>query len=162
MSRDETTAKPREMPVHLSNVYNDAVSNLQFLKTQQWNLTNYTVLVFAGLVALGQNVQGLPHLDMMILGVAVGSGLLLLLTEWSKFKFRRRVFHLYDTFFSDQERAALRLRKRAGWTYLLSDWPFLLAFIVIISGGAWLSSQLIAPNTTSRDAHSTAAPNQQR
>src|SRR5262245_49258034 len=39
----------REMPRHVAVAYEDAASNVTFLKRQQWIATNYALLIYAAL-----------------------------------------------------------------------------------------------------------------
>ncbi|MEW6168906.1 MAG: hypothetical protein AB1651_14605 [Pseudomonadota bacterium] len=62
-------AEPVRSDLHL--LYQVTVSDLAFFKSQQWAITNYSVLVYAGLVGLAQVVAQTALSKLVLVGVVV-------------------------------------------------------------------------------------------
>jgi|tagenome__1003787_1003787.scaffolds.fasta_scaffold20448045_2 hypothetical protein len=51
---------PNEKATLVANIYKAITENITFSKRQQWAITNYTVLVYGALFALGRGFAGTP------------------------------------------------------------------------------------------------------
>lgn len=69
-------------------LYQISVNDLSYFKTQQWSVTNYTLLLYAGVVSVAQMLKpGLSVTDRYILGaltLVVGAAALGILTKLQK------------------------------------------------------------------------------
>ncbi|MBI1201599.1 MAG: hypothetical protein GC182_03705 [Rhodopseudomonas sp.] len=91
------------MPDRIEIIYRDAIDNIQFNKRQQWQITNYAILVYASIVAIRQ------LLDKGASSPFVSEGILIGLT-WVVF-----VYSLYVQFIL--QRSITKFRKRLNWIY---------------------------------------------
>ena len=65
---DELTSEERK-DLHL--LYQVTTQDLAFFKTQQWSITNYTFLIYAGLVGLDQLLKGSGTTSVVLAVVAL-------------------------------------------------------------------------------------------
>ena len=98
-------------------LYQDAVDNIQFLKEQQWRVTNYAALIYAAtLYFFSQEWFGRPdvsHLLAMLSGVACLANIVVVwVMQKSMSKFRKRVQWMYQNQFTSTQKQELDLVPR--------------------------------------------------
>jgi len=69
------SSRPSLTHDELRLLYQVTVSDLAYFKTQQWSVTNYTLLLFAGILGIAQLIRPLSLVDRWALAaLAVGAG----------------------------------------------------------------------------------------
>jgi hypothetical protein len=117
----------KEMKPHVAQAYKDATDNLIYLKREQIQVTYYTWLLLAALYILARSVD--VSLKPVLLGgtflVGAISIVILCFFQWSIHRFRRRLDHVYDVYFTPYERTRLGLNAttRRWRTVLLHSIP---------------------------------------
>ena len=111
-----------KMPAHVEVAYKDAVDNIVFLKKQQWQATNYTILVYAAIFLISAHYFSRTDFARNWLGIIT---IVTFVIHWYMMhlfqstinKFRDRIVWIYRTYFTAQERAGLdlRLEPRTYW-----------------------------------------------
>jgi hypothetical protein len=96
-------------------IYKARISQIDFIKKQQWVVTNYAVAIYAAIVWVYNTLQHIPEASRWILieiTVAVGIAAIFLLWQFhcDLKKARRALDQANDYCFSDQQREALDLR----------------------------------------------------
>lgn len=118
-------------PKRVSALYQDAVENLRFFKRQQWGVTNYALLIYAAVYFL--RCEPFPPLKALLLIVVILTGVasiaVLAQLEGSILWARRRVDRIHVDYFTDPERADLKLEPKAG----LLD-PFIVILLAFVCG----------------------------
>jgi hypothetical protein len=109
------TINERQMPAHIKAAYNDAVSNLIFLKRQQWLATNYVLLLYAAIFVISARYFSRTDvarnwLGVLTIGAFVVHWYILHLLQRTVWKFRNRLAWIYKTYFSAEEISALELQ----------------------------------------------------
>jgi predicted PurR-regulated permease PerM len=87
----------------VGEIYKNAGDNISQRKNLQWNITNYTLALYAAIVALIKTVQDISCHEKVIFAlilflVLVLSIFLLLESEKNIKKFRNRIDHIYKNF----------------------------------------------------------------
>jgi hypothetical protein len=132
---EEDMAANDDMPAQVGAAYKDATDNLIFLKRQQWQVINYSIIVQAALYVLWRDSGQMKMLlHWLTVAPAAVSILVLWIMHLSMRKFRERLTHIYESYFSLEERQALRLRV-IGKDLLERD---LIIWILTLSLIAWV------------------------
>jgi hypothetical protein len=100
-----------EMKPHVAQAYKDATDNLIYLEREQFQITYYTWLLLAALYILAKAGDQSAKIVLLIGVVAVGglSTQLLLNFQSSIDRFRKRLDHIYATYFDKDEQKGLGL-----------------------------------------------------
>lgn len=95
----------------VKNLYKDSLDNILFLKRQQWTITNYALLTFAAVVAIGKNANIVETTLLTVLASLAWaySVFCMLHTQYTLTKYRKRLSHIYQTYFTVSERATFNL-----------------------------------------------------
>ena len=123
----------RQMPSHVQVAYQDAVSNITFLKRQQWIATNYALLVYAALFVVSAEYFSRTDFARNWLGLIAIATLLIHLYMVSLFqggmgKFRDRLDWIYRTYFNREEQTGLGLLwSRSPW----DEWKVAVGLILV-------------------------------
>jgi hypothetical protein len=98
-----------EMPKRLQIVYQDALTNLLFIKRQQWAVARYGLLAYAALFAVSTTLK--ERVALAILAIALAIYIHFVLRSFIKgmARFRDRVRWIYENDFMEQEQNGLRL-----------------------------------------------------
>lgn len=129
----------------MEKLYEDAISNIQFLKRQQWMATNYTLVIFAALYGLKKEIA--PHIGESNLGGSLLSMVAFLTLcaaiftlnnqQASLRKFRRRLVYIYERYFTCEQREELALslsQETKGHDFLwLLTATIVLAFAILMA-----------------------------
>src|SRR5262249_10054325 len=129
----------QQKPSHVQVAYQDAVSNITFLKRQQWSATNYDLLVYAALFVVSAEYFSRTDFARNWLGLIAIATFLIHLYMMSLFqgamgKFRDRLDWIYRTYFNREEQTGLDLLwSRSSW----DEWKvpiglILFSFICLI------------------------------
>jgi hypothetical protein len=139
-------AQTDEFPSHLGSLYQDAVDSLRFYKQQQWNVTNYSLLIYAAVYFLGsahdpsflKTCMGKAILSVIVTVAWIASWVVLSQLESSIVWVRDRVDTLHEHYFTKDERSLLELNPKHRWTDHL---VFGLLMLVSVIGAAilWLA-----------------------
>jgi hypothetical protein len=112
----------QEMSEHVGLAYKDAVDNILFLKRQQWLATNYVLLLYAAIFLISAHYFSRTDVARNWLGVITIVAFfvhwyMLHLFQGSIERFRNRLVWIYQTYFTEEERAGLdlRLEPRPYW-----------------------------------------------
>jgi hypothetical protein len=89
-------------------LYKGAIDNIIFLKRQQWVITNYALVVYAAVITIAKNATINEKWALSILAVAAWlyGTWCMVHTQRSLTKLRGSIFHIYQTFFTEDERRA--------------------------------------------------------
>jgi hypothetical protein len=128
------------MSGHALILYKARIDQIEFLKKQQWTVTNYLALIYAAIVWIGYNTQKSPQVVCIlsataILAAIVGIGLLF----WFQNDTKRTRVALYkmNTFaFSGEERDAFDIKPDLN--PFARGWHVLAALIGVSVVGAFL------------------------
>jgi len=137
------------MTPQIAQAYADTMSNLAFIKQQQWTVTNYVVLLIAALFALHGRASpgGLWIMGGLVL-LTGGYGLYLLMKmQAGLLKFRRRMAAINARFFTPEEREWLAISDKPK--SMFHDVGFLVglsAVIVMAAGLALWAMSVPAPS----------------
>ena len=142
----EGEAKKREMSQAVAMNYQAMFADLKSGKRQQWTMTNYLLLILAGLFGVKHAVATQTQLSNCEKGVATALAFiaflmwlyLVILVQCSIVKTRKRIerFESKDNkYFDCDERKILELD---SYHSPYRDWPFLLALIVVSTIGTAL------------------------
>lgn len=95
----------------VKNLYKDSLDNILFLKRQQWTITNYALLAFAAVVTIGKsaNVVETTLLTIVAAVACVYSIFCMVHTQMTLTKYRARLTHIYNTYFTAAERDVFKL-----------------------------------------------------
>lgn len=110
----------QEMSEGVKILYKGAIDNIIFLKRQQWVITNYTLIAYAAVVALAKNANDVEKtlLTLLAAGAWGYAFFCMIHTQMTLTKLRGSLFHIYQTYFSDDERAVFKLwPERPGFSY---------------------------------------------
>jgi hypothetical protein len=112
----------RQMPGHVEGAYRDAVDNIIFIKRQQWTATNYALLIYAAIFVISDQYFSRTDFARNSLGIIA---VVVFFTHWYMMylfqqtieKFRSRLYWIYSTYFTANERTALDLptAARSPW-----------------------------------------------
>jgi hypothetical protein len=91
--------------------YKGAIDNIIFLKRQQWIITNYALVVYAAVVTLS---RGALHDEKWALCIIAAIAWVygtwcLVHTQRTMTKLRKSMFHIYQTYFTEDQRKAFTL-----------------------------------------------------
>ena len=123
----------RQMPSHVEVAYQDAVSNLNFLRRQQWIATNYALLVYAALFVVSAEYFSRTDFARNWLGIiAIATFLIhfymVYLFQGTMDKSRDRLDWIYRTYFNREEQIGLDLlRSRSSW----DEWKVPIGLILV-------------------------------
>ena len=123
----------RQMPSQVQAAYQDAVSNITFLKRQQWIATNYALLVYAALFVVSAEYFSRTDFARNWLGIiAIATFFIHLymtcLFQGAMAKFRDRIDWIYRTYFNREEQTGLDLlRPRSFW----DEWKVAIGLILV-------------------------------
>jgi hypothetical protein len=136
--------RPPPMPTAVSNIHNDAIGHLKFVKQQQWSVANYAILLIAGAYATSR----LPHEELrlplycgVLFTTAVGIFLLWFM-QGAIWRARRRLAAIYGRYLTEEERKLFKAS--ATPKPQLQDWPILFALTAAIFTVGLVVSYLIA------------------
>jgi hypothetical protein len=88
------------LPKRIGLVYQDAVDNIRFFKSQQWTVTNYAFVAYAALVGLAQLTEAPRGIYIAaVWGAFAYHAWLMRGFAKSVRKFRRRVRWVYENYF---------------------------------------------------------------
>lgn len=122
-------------------VYRAMLDQLDFLKRQQWTITNYLVLIFGAIFWFGTNLKptATGKCFLAILTVIAGTcGVcLLILIQYDLSQARRRIQESDDTIFDAAERSALGIEQYRGPH--LRGFSFLTALVGVAVFGTVLT-----------------------
>lgn len=132
-----------EMKPHVSQAYKDACDNLIYLKKEQFQVTNYTWLVLAALYILSRKFTAGTVGNDLLIGGAFVVGIVSLLVLWdfqsSIERFRNRLAHVYEDYFTKGECERLGLDAKSKHRYISA----ILSFAVVVATAftAWAVRQ---------------------
>ena len=96
-----------QMPQHVASVYKELVDGLRSMKEQQWTITNYAILLLAGVFAVSAKGLNVPHLssklNLLIAATAITGTSLLITIQYNMARSRARLDKMDDIYFTDQE-----------------------------------------------------------
>ncbi|MDO8398413.1 MAG: hypothetical protein Q7T45_11405 [Bradyrhizobium sp.] len=101
-------------------LYKGAIDNIIFLKRQQWIITNYSLVVYAIMAALAKNATSVEKTILVVVSLcAFGySAACMLHTQNTMKRLRASMSHIYQTYFSVEEREVYKLWQAApGFWY---------------------------------------------
>lgn len=92
-------------------LYKGAIDNIIFLKRQQWIITNYSLIVYAIMVALARRATDVEKTILVIISlIAFGYAVACMLhTQNTMKRLRTSMAHIYQTYFNADERAVYQL-----------------------------------------------------
>jgi hypothetical protein len=124
-------ARTPDFPERVSALYHDAVDSLRFYKQQQWNVTNYCLLVYAAVFFLRSQEFLKTCTLLVIVTVAwISSWAVLSQLECSIVWVRDRVDMLHSRYFTEDERSLLKLNPKHRWSdHLVFGLLMLVSFI---------------------------------
>lgn len=132
-----TPTLPGPMTPQIAQAYADTMSNLAFIKQQQWTVTNYVVLLIAAIFALhGRASAGSLCVMYGLVCVTAGYGMYLLMKmQAGLLKFRRRMAAINGRYFSQDERDWLAISDKPK--SMFHDVGFLigLSAVIILAAG---------------------------
>lgn len=104
----------RQMPGHVEAAYKDASDNILFLKRQQWVATNYALVVYAAIFAIAAQLFHRTDFARNSLGILaivtfVIHGYMMFVFQRAIDRFTARLYWIYRTYFTGDERAGLDL-----------------------------------------------------
>ncbi len=104
---------PIEMSEGVKIYYKGAIDNIIFLKRQQWIITNYALVVYAGVVTISRGVT--PN-EKWALTIIAAIGWLygtwcLIHTQRTMTKLRNSMYEIYQTYFTAEQRKKFSLWK---------------------------------------------------
>jgi hypothetical protein len=109
-----------ELPEAMKVLWQDAISNIQFLKSQQWHVSNYTMLLYAAIVAVERGIPIKSQLNGFVWLLGCAGVIMIWRLQFQMDRHRKRIRHMYDTYFSVRERInpdlSLNLRAK-GWLF---------------------------------------------
>jgi hypothetical protein len=125
----------REMPTHIGAAYRDAIDNIIFLKRQEWIATNYALLIYVAIFVsvaeyfsktdFARNVMGILAIATFLVHWYV-----MILFQQAIERFRTRLYWIYRTYFTSDERANLDLP--AGPLSAIAQWEG-AGWLVVVS-----------------------------
>jgi hypothetical protein len=138
----------REMPRHVEAAYKDAVDNIMFLKRQQWIATNYALLIYAAIFVISAEYFSRTDFARNTLGIIAIVTFFVHCYVMTSFqqaieKFRARLYWIYQTYFSADERAALDLPTgpQSSWAqWEVASWLVIASLIGCVLTGIFLWS----------------------
>jgi hypothetical protein len=128
------------LPQLAPQMYKATTDNITFSKRQQWAITNYTVLVYAGLVGLAKTFTGgASTCERIIITIfAVGTGLcaaLLLRTiQRDMGKVRNRLESIHNNFLSERERQLMHIEPYGDKPWERGVWFYRALLGVVVLG----------------------------
>lgn len=133
-----------ETPMKLSEqgliVYKAMLDRMDFLKKQQWTITNYLVLIYAAIFWFGTDLRLSASEKCLLATLVVVAGIcgisLLVLIQYDLSQARERIEKTDDTVFGAEERSALGIERYRGPH--LRGISFLTALIGVAAFGAIL------------------------
>jgi hypothetical protein len=92
-------------------LYKGAIDNIIFLKRQQWIITNYSLVVYAIMAALARNAGNVEKTILVVVALcAFGYSVACMVhTQGTMKRLRDSMSHIYQTYFSLEEREAYKL-----------------------------------------------------
>lgn len=113
-----TEGNPDDLPSMSEGVkilYKGAIDNIIFLKRQQWTITNYALVVYAAVVAISKNagVHEKWALSLLAFGAWAYGSWCMVHTQRTMTRLRRSMHHIYQTYFTEDERQAYTLWGKA-------------------------------------------------
>ena len=129
----------RQMTAHVEAAYKDAVENINFLKRQQWVATNYAVLVYVAIFVISGTYFSRTDFARNMLGIVT---LVTFVIHWYMInvfqraiqRYKRRLDWVYQTYFSQEERAGLDLPLEP--TSYWEQWEVSTALLLVSLVGA--------------------------
>jgi len=120
------------MPSQHVQAYKDATDNLMFLKREQVQITYYTWLLLASLYILAQQATEDAKAFLQAGCVVVCAYAVIMLWDMhgSMSGFRKRLRHIYSTYFSPDERGQLCLDARDHYMFVL-----ILTLVCLVASG---------------------------
>jgi hypothetical protein len=138
----------REMPTHIGAAYRDANDNIIFLKRQQWIATNYALLIYVAIFASAAEYFSKTDFARNVLGIlAIATFLshwyVMVLLQQAIERFRARLYWIYRTYFTSDERTsldlpALPLSLTAQWE--VAGWLVVVSFVGCVLTAVYLWS----------------------
>lgn len=128
-----------EMTPQVANVHKATLDNITFSKKQQWAITNYTVLIYAGLFGLGKSLGPIGSCERAIFVILaaltfVCSALLIIQIQRDTGRYRVRLQKIHDHWLTEEEKRIMDIEPYAN-PVLRGVW-FLVALIVVSAMGA--------------------------
>jgi hypothetical protein len=82
-----------------------------FLKRQQWSITNYVLVTEAAMLVIAKeySIAGKSLLRILVIVSAVVGIVIIWILQFSMTKFRNRLAHTYETYFSSEEHEKMHL-----------------------------------------------------
>jgi hypothetical protein len=95
-------------------LYKGAIDNVIFLKRQQWIITNYSLVVYAIMVALARNATSVEKTVLVFISLIAFAYAIscMVHTERTMRRLRTTQWHIYQTYFTAEERATYQLWER--------------------------------------------------
>jgi hypothetical protein len=124
-----------ELPYRIRLLFEDGVNNLRFFKQQQWVITNYALVAYGAIYISAKAVISLAPLLMVLIWIVYGLSVFFLvdLTKAIE-KFRRRIDHIYASYFPYGEHGVYDLGlDKKSWTI---RWGYSWALIIVSLIGA--------------------------
>jgi hypothetical protein len=92
-------------------LYKGAIDNIIFLKRQQWIITNYSLVVYAIMAALARNATSVEKTILVVVALCAFaySAACMLHTQSTMRRLRASMSHIYQTYFSVEERETYKL-----------------------------------------------------
>jgi hypothetical protein len=138
----------REMPRHVEAAYKDAVDNIIFLKRQQWIATNYAVLIYAAIFVISAQYFSRTDFARNALGIIAIITFfvhcyVMTLFQATIEKFRSRLYRIYGTYFTTEERSDFDLPTgpKSFWDqWEIAGWLVVVSLIGCVLTGIFLWS----------------------
>jgi hypothetical protein len=109
--RKANTNTKKKMSDAVKTFYASELANLVFLKNQQWQITNYSLIAYAATYTLSQYANSAEKLWLtaLVISAYVFAALCMYGTQKSMTKARSRIFDIYENYFSDDEQSEFEL-----------------------------------------------------
>jgi hypothetical protein len=112
----------KQMPEHIGAAYKAAVDNILFLRRQQWLATNYALILYAAIFVISAHYFSRTDFVRNWLGILTIATFVIhwyMLNTFQRtiVRFRDRLRWIYNTYFSEEERAGLdvQIPPRSHW-----------------------------------------------
>lgn len=132
-----------EMSEGVKILYKGAIDNIIFLKRQQWFITNYALVVYAGIYALRKDASPIEKTLLTVLASAAYIYALwcMIHVQSSLTKLRKSLHHIYQTYFTAEEKGAFSLWKEEPGFWYTPE--FIVGLIVVHTTAFTLAVYLI-------------------
>ena len=135
-----------QWPPYINALYQEDTTQLRFMKRQQWTITNYLLVLLAGVFGIVRAIHGIPGwatcvaIGMIVFAATVTIFLLLVIQDHMRMP-RQRLATIYDYWDANERQKFNLTTTPTSWR---RDLPFLIPLLLVCLFGAAIVSYAVA------------------